>query len=27
VTGTHDIAKGKGPRLWLMWREPRVPEA
>jgi len=27
VTGTHDIAEGKGPRLWLMWREPRVPGA
>lgn len=26
VTGTHDIAGGKGPRLWLMWREPRPPE-
>lgn len=23
VTGTHDLGKGKGPRLWLMWREPR----
>jgi ribosomal protein S18 acetylase RimI-like enzyme len=25
VTGTHDIAGGKGPRLWLMWRDPRPP--
>ena len=23
VTGTHDLAGGKGPRLWLMWRGPR----
>jgi ribosomal protein S18 acetylase RimI-like enzyme len=23
VTGTHDLGKGDGPRLWLMWREPR----
>lgn len=22
VTGTHDLAGGSGPRLWLMWREP-----
>lgn len=26
VTGTHDIAAGTGPRLWLMWREPQGPE-
>lgn len=26
VTRTLDIAGGKGPRLWLMWREPREPE-
>jgi ribosomal protein S18 acetylase RimI-like enzyme len=25
VTGTLDIAGGKGPRLWLMRREPRPP--
>lgn len=23
VTGTHDLAGGRGPRLWLMWREAR----
>lgn len=23
VTGTHDLAGGKGPRLWLMWRDPQ----
>ena len=23
VTGTHDLGGGKGPRLWLKWREPR----
>lgn len=23
VTGTHDLEGGSGPRLWLMWREPR----
>lgn len=23
VTGTHDLGKGSGPRLWLMWREAR----
>lgn len=22
VTGTHDLDRGKGPRMWLMWREP-----
>ncbi len=22
VTGTLDLAKGRGPRMWLMWREP-----
>lgn len=26
VTGTIDLGKGKGPRMWLMWREPRPPE-
>ncbi len=26
VTSTLDLSKGKGPRLWLMWREPRPPE-
>lgn len=26
VTGTHDLDGGSGPRLWLMWREPRPPE-
>ncbi len=26
VTGTHDLGRGDGPRLWLMWREPRPPE-
>ncbi len=26
VTGEHDIAGGKGPRTWLMWRDPRPPE-
>ncbi len=25
VTDTHDIASGKGPRLWLMWRDPQPP--
>ena len=25
VTGTHDLDKGKGPRIWLMWRDPRPP--
>jgi ribosomal protein S18 acetylase RimI-like enzyme len=23
VTDTYDLAGGKGPRLWLMWREAR----
>jgi GNAT superfamily N-acetyltransferase len=23
VTSTYDLAGGSGPRLWLMWREPR----
>jgi GNAT superfamily N-acetyltransferase len=23
VTSTFDLARGAGPRLWLMWREPR----
>lgn len=27
VTSTLDLAKGKGPRMWLMWRDPRPPEA
>ena len=27
VTGTIDLGKGKGPRMWLMWREPRPSEA
>lgn len=27
VTGTVDLAKGKGPRMWLMWREPQLPES
>lgn len=25
VTGTHDIDGGRGPRLWLMWRQPQPP--
>lgn len=25
VTGTFDVEGGSGPRLWLMWREPRSP--
>ncbi len=25
VIRTHDVARGKGPRMWLMWREPRPP--
>jgi ribosomal protein S18 acetylase RimI-like enzyme len=25
VTGTHDIDDGRGPRLWLMWRQPQPP--
>ncbi len=25
VTGTYDADGGRGPRLWLMWREPVVP--
>lgn len=25
VTGTYDIDGGKGPRLWLMWRDPQPP--
>ena len=27
VTDTIDLAKGKGPRIWLMWREPIPPES
>jgi GNAT superfamily N-acetyltransferase len=23
VTSTVDLARGKGPRLWLMWRDPQ----
>jgi hypothetical protein len=23
VTAEHDIAGGKGPRTWLMWRDPQ----
>lgn len=23
VTGTHDVAGGRGPRMWLMWRDPQ----
>jgi ribosomal protein S18 acetylase RimI-like enzyme len=23
VTGEYDVAGGKGPRVWLMWRHPR----
>jgi ribosomal protein S18 acetylase RimI-like enzyme len=23
VTGTHDLDRGRGPRLWTMWRNPR----
>ena len=26
VTDTLDLDKGRGPRMWLMWREPRPPE-
>jgi ribosomal protein S18 acetylase RimI-like enzyme len=26
VTGEHDVAGGKGPRTWLMWRDPQPPE-
>lgn len=26
VTGTIDLAKGAGPRVWLMWREPTAPD-
>lgn len=25
VTGTYDLGKGSGPRLWLMWRDPQPP--
>ncbi len=25
VTDTFDLAKGKGPRVWLMWRDPQPP--
>lgn len=25
VTGTYDIDDGRGPRLWLMWRDARSP--
>ncbi|MFV0317451.1 MAG: GNAT family N-acetyltransferase [Microthrixaceae bacterium] len=25
VTATHDLGKSSGPRLWLMWRDPRPP--
>lgn len=27
VTQELDLAKGSGPRLWLMWRDPREPDA
>jgi ribosomal protein S18 acetylase RimI-like enzyme len=27
VTQELDLAKGAGPRLWLMWRDPREPDA
>lgn len=27
VTSTLDLGKGKGPRMWLMWREPQPPDA
>jgi GNAT superfamily N-acetyltransferase len=23
VTGTHDLDRGRGPRVWPMWRDPR----
>ena len=26
VTDTYDADGGRGPRLWLMWREPRSPD-
>ena len=25
VTDTYDVANGRGPRLWLMWRDPVPP--
>jgi len=27
LTSTFDLARGSGPRLWLMWREPQPPTA
>jgi ribosomal protein S18 acetylase RimI-like enzyme len=26
VTAEHDVAGGRGPRTWLMWRDPQPPD-